>query len=138
MAMINIMEGTMVFVPWRIQGIVRNEERLLSYSIHLLEKQHRYLLSCITREQMIAANKLERFMEKFNSAPKLSAITKSSDFGRKNKGSAKPWRLRRPQPKHTPCSQQQTFRSIGILPVSARSRYIPHDYLFRTKLYAQD
>lgn len=74
MAMINIKEGTLVFVPWRIQGIVRNEERQLNYSIHLLEKQNKYLLNCITRDQIMATNKLDRFTDKFSKAPRVSAI----------------------------------------------------------------
>ena len=74
MAMINIKEGTLVFVPWRIQGIVRNEERQLNYSIHLLEKQNKYTLNCITRNQNMAINKLARFSEKLNNTPRVSAI----------------------------------------------------------------
>ena len=89
--MFNIKEGTFVFVPWRIQGIVRNEERVLNYSLHLLEKQHKYLLNCLTRDQIMAANKLEVFLQKFGRAPRASVVmskcrlarsgNKSSGFG---------------------------------------------------------
>ena len=81
MAMISIRDGTTVFVPWRIQGIVRNEDRLRNYSLHVLEKQNKYLLNCITREQMLASNRLDRFMEKLNNAPRSSEI-----IARQNKG----------------------------------------------------
>jgi hypothetical protein len=74
MAMINIKKGTLVFVPWRIQGIVRNEERQLKSSIRLLEKQNKYVLKCITRNQNTATNKLVKFTEKLNNTPRVSAI----------------------------------------------------------------
>lgn len=89
MAMFNIKEGTFVFVPWRIQGIVRNEERVLNYSLHLLEKQHKYLINCLTRDQIMATNKLEGFLEKFGHAPRVSVVMSKCRMARsENKSGA--------------------------------------------------
>lgn len=79
--MLNIRDGTRVFVPWRIQGIVRNEDRLRNYSLDQLEKQNKYLLNCIAREQMLASNRLDRFVEKLNNAPRTSDIMTRGNKG---------------------------------------------------------
>lgn len=151
MAMINIKEGTLVFVPWRIQGIVRNEERLLSYSIHLLEKQNKYLLNCITRDQIMATNKLDRFTEKFNKAPRVSTImakakkriaadNKRTCTAPANRRQApppmnKPWQPRQALPAMVtglgkpqaapPLLQKQQSQRMGFLPRSPKERQVP-------------
>lgn len=100
MAVINIKEGTNVFVPWRIQGIVRNEDRILNYNIHLLEKQNKYLLNCITRDQIMATNRLDKFNDRLDNAARLSSVmTKSKNcytgpgfsFRTRQRPSTRPW-----------------------------------------------
>lgn len=146
MAMINIKEGTLVFVPWRIQGIVRNEERQLNYSIHLLEKRNKYLLNCITRDQVMATNKLNRFTEKFNRAPKVSTImakakTRIESENRRTGPAAnrrpiaatsRPWESRKILPplsaagkrQVTPPLKQQMSQRMGFLPRSPKEREV--------------
>ena len=88
MAVLNIKEGTFVFVPWRIQGIVRNEERLLNKSLHLLDKEKKYLLNCITRDQSMATAKMLRLHEKLKKAPRVSQPNKMEE---KKSAVIRPW-----------------------------------------------
>ena len=96
--MINIKEGTLVFVPWRIQGIVRNEERQLNYSIRLLEKHKRYVLNCITKDQNTAMNKLAKFSEKLNKTPRVSNIMEKAKHTKEHTSRITPIKRRRSEP----------------------------------------
>lgn len=151
--MINIKEGTLVFVPWRIQGIVRNEERQLNYSIHLLEKQNKYLLNCITRDQIMATNKLDRFTDKFNKAPRVSTIMakvkrgtvpdihRSATLGKiapnsRRQGTQHPWQSGKQLPaipgttaggkqQPAPPLQREKSKRTGFLPRTPKERKVP-------------
>lgn len=132
MAVINIKEGTTIFVPWRIQGIVRNEDRILHYNLHLLEKQYRYLLNCITREQIMATNRLERFLKKFNSAARLSSMmprskhyekldprSRSATRSEQLMNRERPWRQRTavslPSAPTSPLPKRKTSKKINFV-----------------------
>lgn len=148
MAMINIKEGTTVFVPWRIQGIVRNEERILNYKTHLLEKQNKYLLNCITRNQLMAANKLEKFNEKFSNAARVSVVlAKEKNSGkcwdrRQQRDKDRPWRSHQnkataakiEQQQQQSFSVQQTLKRIGFSPTTAGARKNPTILRLKMKL----
>lgn len=140
MAMINIKEGTLVFVPWRIQGIVRNEERQLNYSIHLLEKQNKYTLNCITRNQNMAINKLARFSEKLHKTPRVSDIMAKARMTREQARTAAT--NRRPaltknklwdsgkrslpiQKKTAPLLRSQISQRTGFLPRGPQEKKVP-------------
>lgn len=102
MAVLNIKEGTFVFVPWRIQGIVRNEERLLNKSLHLLDKEKKYLLNCITRDQNMATAKMLRLHEKLKKAPRVVQPKKADEKKPATLNVIRPWAKTKVKPHDTP------------------------------------
>ncbi len=56
----------MLLVPWRVQGAVKNEERLLNHSIKLLDKEIKQQMRSITRDQKFYQNKYQKFQDRMN------------------------------------------------------------------------
>jgi len=135
MAMIKLKEGTTVFVPWRIQGVIRNEERMLNFQLHLLEKQTKYLVNSITREQLTATKKLEKFNDRLKNAARISHAKPKPPFTRKQRAvDAKPWRTVRrvSQQKFQSFSVHQALKRIGFTPSNCGMKRTPD--LLRLKM----
>ena len=131
MAMLNIRNGTTVCVPWRIQGIVRNEDRLRVYTLRQLEKQNKYLLNSLAREQMLATNRLGRFMEKLNNASRTSDImaraNKNHIIQGKNPSPRETWQQQLPSSfgQTTPLTKQQESSTPFLPDISIPRHAVP-------------
>ena len=77
MAMLLTTAGTTVLVPWRIQGAVGNEERVMNHSLKLLAKENVYKIKNLSREMKIAMDKFQDLVESFENCVDVSAITGS-------------------------------------------------------------
>lgn len=78
MAMLEVREGILVFVPWRIQGIIHTEDRLCHQTIKLLKKQTDYTLKSLALELTMAKKKLQKLKSSLSNSIKVPSDMKSA------------------------------------------------------------
>ena len=128
--------------PGEYRGLYAMKERILNYNLNLLEKQNKYLVSCITRDQIMATNRLDKFNERLNNAARMSAVlvrntkhVSANTVSKRSRHVPKPWR-EKPKPKQE-VRDHHISKKIGYLPsqCSPALRKIPKTVRVQMKLW---